>query len=131
MTINSQIFLDLLKIYEQINNKNGNKIDLTAFKIDDDVAEGENAIVSDLKEDVIEDIIEELQNLREIVKELNNVDMSKSLDELNYMHKFKLNIVKLNSVYLSLSNDFDDLYEFHSKFIQSLPEGPKDDSELI
>lgn len=131
MTISSQIFLDLLKTYEQVNRKNGNKIDLTAFKIDNDVAEGEKSIVYDLKEDVIDDIIEELQNMKEIMTELNSIDMSKSIEELNYMYKFKLNMVKLISVYSSLSSDFDDLYEFHSKFVQSLPEGPKDDSELI
>ncbi|MBM7687308.1 hypothetical protein BCR24_11430 [Enterococcus ureilyticus] len=131
MTISSQVFLDLLKLYEQVNEKNGNKIDLTAFKIDNDVAEGEKSIVYDLKEDVIDDIIDELKNMKEIMTELNSIDVTKSMEELNYMYKFKLNMVKLIGIYSSLSSDFDDLYEFHSKFLQSFPEGPKNDSELL
>ncbi|CAD5900216.1 hypothetical protein [Carnobacterium maltaromaticum] len=131
MTIDSNIFNDLFKIYEHINIKNGEKIDLSAFKTDNEVADGEKGIVYDFKEDVIDDIIEELQNLKNITNEFKKIDFSQNIDEMSLLYDFRLNLVKLISVYASLSSDFNELYDFHGEFIKSLPEGPEDDSELI
>lgn len=59
------------------------------------------------------------------------IDFSQNIDEMSLLYDFRLNLVKLISVYASLSSDFNELYDFHGEFIKSLPEGTEDDSELI
>lgn len=131
MTNYSNVFNDLFKIYEQINMKNGEKIDLSGFKIDNEVSDGEKGVVYDFKEDVIDEIAEDLTELKNIVTELKTLNMDRNLNEINYEYIFRGNLAKLIGIYGNLSSEFSDLYDFHGKFIQSLPEGPQDDSELI
>lgn len=87
--------------------------------------------INDLREDVIDEIVEDLQALKVIVKQLATIDMDKELNEINYQYVFRSNLVKLIGIYGHLSTEFEDLYNFHSDFIKSLPEGPQDDSELV
>lgn len=116
--LNSKDFDTLFDFYKKITqkNKSENRVDFP---------------IVELKEDVIDEIIEDLQALKKIIKELETIDMTKKLDEINYQYVFRDNLTKLIGVYGHLSSEFQDLYKLNAQFIQSLPEGPQDDSELI
>ncbi|WP_314060310.1 hypothetical protein [uncultured Vagococcus sp.] len=118
MMMDSKDFDTLLEFYTKINgkNKDENNIDFP---------------ILELKEDVIDEIVEDLKKLKSITKDIATIDMERSLEEINYQYIFRDNLVKLVGVYGHLSSEFEDLYNLNAAFIQSLPEGPKDDSELI
>lgn len=114
--MDSKDFDTLFEFYKTINQKNENSIDFP---------------IMELKEDIIDEIVEDLTQLKKITKELGTLDMDRSLDEINYQYIFRDNLAKLIGIYGHLSSEFEDLYDFHGNFIKSLPEGPQDDSELI
>ncbi|MTD40257.1 hypothetical protein GIX45_16875 [Erwinia sp. CPCC 100877] len=114
----------LFEFYQTINQKNNGKLNLEDFEIDED-----NKV--NVEEDIIDNISHDLRELENIINSLGQLKMDKTLDEINYDLVFHDGIARLIGVYADLSSEFTDLYEFHSKFVQSLPEGPKDDSELI
>ncbi len=118
MMMDSKDFDALLEFYTKINgkNKDENNIDFP---------------ILELKEDIIDEIVEDLKQLKSITKDIATVDMERSLEEINYQYIFRDNLVKLVGVYGRLSSEFEDLYNLNAAFIQNLPEGPKDDSELI
>ncbi|MBP2098624.1 hypothetical protein [Enterococcus rivorum] len=131
MIIGSDDFYDLFEFYKKVNEKNGNKLNLSSYKVDTDVAEGEKNIAYSLKEDVIEEIIEDLEELKAITKDLKSVDTSQAIDEIVSDYQFKSNLVKLIGIYGHLSAQFEDFYDFHVEFLKSLPEMTKEDSERI
>jgi hypothetical protein len=114
----------LFEFYRIINQKNDEKLNLEDYEIDD-----ENRV--NVKEDIIENIMHDLKELDNIIHSLNQLEMDRTLDEINYDFIFHDGIARLIGVYVDLSSEFTDLCKFHSKFIQSLPEGPQDDSELV
>ncbi|MCA5014044.1 MULTISPECIES: hypothetical protein [unclassified Enterococcus] len=85
----------------------------------------------DFKEEVVENINYDLAKLEEILQKIQKIDMTKSLNEINYSYAFRDVLTDLNSTLVDLSSEFSDFHKFNIKFIGKLPEGPKDDSELI
>lgn len=114
---------ELYKVYEHVNKKNFGKLNLDSFKTDN------NEITYSVKEDVIDEIIFNMNTLNSIIQNLNEVDLSKELHEINNLYDFKKSLIELVSISAYLESNFKDLYEFNNEFIKSLPEKTKSNIE--
>ncbi len=111
----------LYSFYVLMLSKMGNKkINLSKFKTEDNID-------YDLKEDVFDNIEENLKQLVKASKELQEIDLSKDFTEINHSQLFHKNIVELMGVLRRLSIAFEDLADFNELFIQSLPDPAESD----
>ncbi|MHC5278725.1 hypothetical protein ACYRFT_00455 [Listeria kieliensis] len=111
----------LYSFYTLMLNKMGNKkINLSKFKTEDNID-------YDLKEDVFDNIEEDLNQLMKASKELQEIDLSKDFTEINHSQLFHKNIAELMGILRGLSVAFEDLADFHELFIQSLPDPAESD----
>ncbi|MHC5252737.1 hypothetical protein ACYRFS_09220 [Listeria kieliensis] len=111
----------LYSFYTLMQTKIGNeKINLSKFKT-------ESNIDYDLKEDVFDNIEENLKQLVTASKELQELDLSKDFTEINHSQLFHRNIAELMGILRRLSVAFEDLADFHELFIQSLPDPAESD----
>lgn len=114
----------LCKFYKDVNKKNGNAVDETAFM-------NEDGIDYSFEEDVIDELKEELESFNNIVSKMKEIDLSKRIEELRYSRDFIMCTNRLYKVLGRLSVTFSDFQKFDVVMTRSFPDGPKVDSELI
>ncbi|MGX7150386.1 hypothetical protein [Enterococcus ureasiticus] len=114
----------LFNFYEQLNNKNEKKVDLDSFK-------KENDVNYSFKEDVVEEIQENLKEFKDCIAALRQIDLKDDIHDTVYLYSFVSNMNKLYRIMGNLSISFSDFQDFDIEISKNLPKGPNDDSELI
>lgn len=113
----------LATFYKTINSNNKNRIDLNAFI-------EENGVSYSFQEDIIDSLKEAITDFSKTIDTLKKVDIDKNTNELVYDKVFVENTADLYTLFGELSIIFEDFQKLETKITKSLPEGPKDDSEL-
>jgi len=103
----------LVKFYEEIDKKN--KKEYTS-----------DFPIKKLKEDVLEEIEDDLKELQQTIATIKSIDVDVDLNVLNSNQMFKEQLIILLGIYGHLNTEFEQLYDFHAQFIKQLPEWDED-----
>lgn len=114
----------LYSFYELLNNRNGQPLDFSTYKIDDGIS-------YDFNEDVLEAIMDNLAHLNNSIEELKLLESSQPIEELVRKKLFVRSFVDIARSTSSLSHDFEEFHTMHVDFLRSLPQSPTEDSELV
>ena len=89
-----------------------------------------NDVDYSFKEDVVEEIQENLKEFKDCIAALKKIDLKDDIHDTIYLYSFVSNMNKLYRVMRNLSVSFADFQDLDVEISKNLPNGPNDDSEL-